>query len=452
VTKENTIGFTIAVGLASGGVIFLNAADIQQFYFIEDIFSFCMVGKMIIEDRFGIVEYGPLTGNERIMLSYGDEKSRRIVFNIIKISKVTMSSPTISTDGTQLAIYFVDTTYKNMTKKKFSKSWSNTNALTIMNDIIVNMGESEGDLNKILLKRYDDTDTNLSLVMPYWTPMEAIQWINKRTKPKGSKTIGKNLGGYLYYNNTYWDTNYGTNKDNNFTAAWKSINSLFSEPANIKSDWKDPLVYVFSGGEKGGDDPTYVNKILDWRYGGIDYSYSKKLQGGRMLSFNFDGKTFIDRTYKYSKKNDKQGVNWGMIDTITLLGNKSLFVDISERDSNINITSEINTNILDNMFYHEWLRRYSVQQTLSIIVKGWEKRFAGKMIELNWPSSERTNKAGNENVKGPYLIKSITHNFGTKQGYTQRIVLLKNAYYRSRNDSLIDATIKNTGIDQSLIK
>jgi len=447
---SKTIGFTVAIGL-SHGLTTLEPGDIQQFYFIEDIFSFCMVGKMIFEDRFGIIEYGPLTGNERLLLAYGAEKDRRIVFDIIKISKVTMSSPTLPTDGTQLVIYFVDTTYKNFTKKKFSKSWSSENALTLTKDILKNMGESEGDVNKILLKRFDDTDTKLDLIAPYWTPMEIMMWINKRAKPKGN-TVGNNLGGYLYYNNTYWDTNFGANKDNNFTAAWKSINSLFSEPANVKSKWKDPLIYVFSGGESGGDDPTYINKFLDWRYGGIDYTYTKKLQGGHMLGYNFDGKTFIDRTYKYSKKNDKEDVDLGMIDNVTLLGKKSLFVDISEKDSDINITSETNTGVMDNMYYNDWLRKYNIQQTLSVIVKGWEKRFAGKMIEVNWPSSERKNLTGNENIKGPYLIKSITHNFGTRQGYTQRMVLLKNAYYKSKNTSLIDATVKNSGMEQSLLK
>jgi len=448
---KETIGFTVALGL-NYGLTVLNAGDIQEFYFIEDIFSFCMVGKIIFEDRFGILEYGPLTGNERLMLAYGAEKDRRIIFDIIKIGKVTMSSPTLPTDGTQLVMYFVDTTYKNLTKRKFSKSWSDENALTLTKHILKNMGESEGDLNKILLKRFDDTDTNLDLVMPYWTPMETMMWINKRVKPKGSNLIGNDLGGYLYYNNTYWDTNFGANKDNNFTAAWKSINSLFSEPTNIKSKWKDPLVYVFSGGEEGGDDPTYVNKILDWRYGGIDYSYTKKLQGGHMLGYNFDGKTFIDKTYKYSKKNDKENVDYDMIDDVTLLGRKSLFIDISEKDSNINMTSESDIPTIENMMYHDWLRRYNIQQTLSVIVQGWEKRFAGKMIEVNWPSSEKTNPTGNENVKGPYLIKSITHNFGTRSGYIQRMVLLKNAYYKSKNISLIDATVKNTGTEHSLLK
>jgi len=44
---------------------------------------------------------------------------------------------------------------------------------------------------------------------------------------------------------------------------------------------------------------------------------------------------------------------------------------------------------------------------------------------------------------GPYVIKSVTHNFGTKQGYTQRLVLLKNAYYKS-DASLVELTETNT--------
>jgi hypothetical protein len=88
-----------------------------------------------------------------------------------------------------------------------------------------------------------------------------------------------------------------------------------------------------------------------------------------------------------------------------------------------------------------------------MIVRGWEGRFAGMMMkELVWRGFEDDNKLGNKNLIGPYLIKSITHNFGTKTGYTQRLVLLKNGYYKTDCDSLIDFNYKNFSSGGSILQ
>jgi hypothetical protein len=460
-------GFSIAIGLYFG-VIVLDPNDIQQFYFTEDIFSLCMGGKMIFEDKFGIVEFGPFNGSERLMLAYGEKDHRRLLFDIVKIERIEMTSSNDSLKNTQIAIYFTDTTYKYFTKRKYSLSWVGKNSKTILEDILHRLCEGDKTNEKIILKRYDDTETLLSFIMPYWAPIHSILWLNKRTKPKHKEEIGNELGGYLYYNNTYWDGDTKQNPDNNFTAAWKSINSLFSYPISKKdSEWIDYKTFVFSGGprdtnstapknqenaELNADSPMYVNKILEWRYGGIDYSVGKRIAGAHMMSYNFDGKKFIDRTYKYSKKNDKENVNWGMADISTMLGADTLFPDISVRDADIILNGNPNEDQLDYTFFLNWLRTYSVQQVLDVYVRGWEGRFAGMMIkELIWDSMDK-NTQFNDNMVGPYLIKSVTHNFGTKQGYTQKLILLKNAYYKSKNDSLVDATVKNIDSGGGVLK
>jgi len=450
-TQDTDPGFSVALGL-SKGVAGLDPGDIQQFYFIEDIFSFCMVGKMIFKDSYGIIEKGPMTGNERLVLSYGDKLSRRLLFDIIKIDKITSSSGTLNSKDTQIAIHFVDTTFKYFTKKKFSKSWKDENTLDILKDVLKKCEGHENE--KILLKRYDTPDTELNFVSPYWTPIEIMKWLNKRSIPKNID-VGKTLGGYLYYNNTYWDSGESSNQDNNFTAAWKGINNLFAYPSSSTDEkWIDILQYVFSGGpeDSTGDNMTYVNKVLDWNYGGIDFVNTRRLQGGHFLSYKFKGKELIDKTYKYTKENDEELVDYGMIDDITALGSKSLFVDISERDADITLDAETNGHVIKNMIFNDWMRNYSKQQSFSIIVRGWEERFAGKMIkDLYWPSMESNDYGGNKNMIGSFLIKSVTHNFGTKEGYKQRLVLLKNAYYQSDNDSLIIPSNINTSSGQKIL-
>jgi hypothetical protein len=71
--QENTGEFTVVLSLDIGDVT-LDASSVRQFYFIEDIFSFCVTGKIIFTDERGIFEFGPLTGNETISIVYGEEE------------------------------------------------------------------------------------------------------------------------------------------------------------------------------------------------------------------------------------------------------------------------------------------------------------------------------------------------------------------------------------------
>ncbi|MFW6377492.1 MAG: hypothetical protein ACOCZ5_02485 [bacterium] len=54
----------------------LSGDEVIQLYFVEDIFSYCMTGKMIFTDTRGLFEFGPITGNETIKIHYsrGDEE------------------------------------------------------------------------------------------------------------------------------------------------------------------------------------------------------------------------------------------------------------------------------------------------------------------------------------------------------------------------------------------
>ena len=62
-SQEDVRTFTVVINTARG-LVTLDPSDIIQFYFIEDIFSMSLVGKIIMKDNRGLVEFAPLTGNE----------------------------------------------------------------------------------------------------------------------------------------------------------------------------------------------------------------------------------------------------------------------------------------------------------------------------------------------------------------------------------------------------
>ena len=84
---------------------------------------------------------------------------------------------------------------------------------------------------------------------------------------------------------------------------------------------------------------------------------------------------------------------------------------------------------------------------MHIIVDGHEKRYAGGLIEVNFPPrvSKNSGATANLNLSGKYLIKTITHYFNPSDsmGYRQKMVLIKNGYDGPTINALLPATKKN---------
>jgi hypothetical protein len=91
--------------------IALNNADINQLYFIEDIFKFCLIGTMTFNDRYNLMEYGPFTGNEKIAIVYAvdDKRSRELLFDIWKVGRIQQIGTGINeTSENMITMHFVD--------------------------------------------------------------------------------------------------------------------------------------------------------------------------------------------------------------------------------------------------------------------------------------------------------------------------------------------------------
>lgn len=409
--QEFTNIFSVVLSLESQDVSISNE-DIKSCYFIEDIFSFCITGKLVFYDRYGILEHGPFTGNEQLTIVYGEKNIIELPFDIWKISKIQQTSNTNPISENMMEIYFVDILFELYTLRRYSKSFTGKKLIsTIINEILTNVVEMES--NRINIETSSNYMTNF--IIPYWTPMETIKWLCKRGKGFDSETPG-----YLCYNNT---------KDG-FSTNVYTINKLLDDKNYI-----DSTPYIFEGSM------DKKNKILNWSISGIDKSSTKVLRGGFWRGFDSQTKSFLNLDYRY-----KDGIEDSM-----LLGKKSLFNDISEETVNKYI-GESDINTLQNIAYSEWVRRYSIQQIVSIVIRGNENNYAGQQIEIKWSSVIK--KSYNKMMKGKYLVKSITHMFvgGGNMGYTQRMLLIKNAYSDADIMSLLNATKINIYGEKNITK
>jgi len=429
-TSEHTKDFSVQI-MTANGIILLDNRNIIQAYIIEDIYSFCMTGKIKFYDLQGIAEYGPFTGVERIQFIFGNQEEegsfeKRVVFDIYKIQKAT-GSLGIETESTPVfELIFTEPLFKRLTQQRFSKAYNYNNILItdIIQDILINIC----DLDEIELGDIEESKTKLrNFYIPYWTPAQALKWLISRAN-------GKETGqpGYLLYQNT-------KGQDVNTV----KVNIVTLEKLFRKESIAPNIMYLFED-----PNPYYRNKITSWKKEGLDQMSYKDIAGGQRIGFNSLQKKILRSNFSYKDAFDNR---------FTVLGNKTLFYDLSEDIFKKNETqTPINPTIIDYtginnderleaFNYSKFIKRYSLQQSVSIIVPGYEDRKAGDMIDIMWPTAVKDGtEVYNKNLSGNWLVKSVIWQYNPgSPPFTQKMVLLKNGYTRPDID-LYPATLKNT--------
>ncbi len=381
----------------------LQMEDVEVFYFIEDIFSHSMNGVLRFRDMYGFSEFAPLTGdNERIHIRYGQDSDKELSFDVYQVSEIAGLNPS-GEQQNLIEIVFVDGLFQLFTQQKFSRSWQDESISNIVRHI------SRYALGVDTFSNIEGSTETIDFVMPFWTVKHAIDYLARR----GTGSISGQPG-YLFFNNS------------------KGLNFVTLDTLLDGSPKKTGLTspgYVF---DRPGE-PFYTNKILGWTMEGVDNFQMNKLRGRSSFGYDFLTKTLISNSYEYSDS----------LSNVTVLGRKSLYSDIGTSRADYVLEGESDPKILDAMYYGEFSKRYSLQQAIKLVVRGHEDRFAGDMLEILWPSTEKA-LLHNENLKGLYLVKSVTNQWSSSRpGWIQKLVCIKNGYTSSRNKNLLNATKQN---------
>lgn len=384
----------------------LDMKDVEMFYFIEDIFTHCMTGVLRFTDLYGFAEFAPLTGNqEKIHIVYGKDKDISLSFDVYQVNEIVpQTGGGVADMGSQnlIELVLVDPLFNFLTNQRWSRSWSQDTISNIVNHI------SRYHLNASITN-IEASNELIDFCMPFWTPKQAITWLSRRAT---SSATGK--AGYLFFN-----TSQGLN--------YVTIDKLLQGSPRKTGETKG--VYVF----KNPQNVNYINNILGWSLTGVDNFFLKWIRGSTKFGYDFSTKSLLETSNTISDG----------IKNITVLGRKALYSDIGTARANYMIEGESDSDTLQTMYHDEFNKRYTLQQGIKIIVKGNEERYAGSLIEIEWPSTEKE-LVHNRQLKGLYLVKSVTHQWSpSRPGWIQKMVLLKNGYTDSRNRNLINATRKN---------
>jgi hypothetical protein len=94
---------------------------IKELYFIEDINSVCKTGYISFYDEIGIMEFGPITGNEKIHISFGYKDIKEYTFYFYQLPKITQVDPN-SPDKSIITLHFTETLFFNLNFNNYSYS------------------------------------------------------------------------------------------------------------------------------------------------------------------------------------------------------------------------------------------------------------------------------------------------------------------------------------------
>jgi len=402
--------------------------SIEYLYLIEDLYSFCMTGRIKFIDRIGISEFGPLNGSEKMKIRFGNDGGEgnynNITMNIQKIEKIDRVNETRPASNDMIELVLVDEFYQQWHSHFWSKSWVDTKISDIIKDIAT---------NHVGITEFDNFEPTRE-VLPYFdthnrTPAECISWLMNRASGRESKQPG-----YLCYhgNNNEKDT-FGYNL---ITLEQLMQNKEWMPPY----DQNDKAAYMFEN-----DSQYYINKIKNHKVLNIDLNAIKSLSGGTLMGWDIKRKKLIKQVYTYEDAVDK----------FTILGRNTLFpTELQISKTTVKVDGYSNEGIMDNLWFGNWYKEYCNQQLVHITVDGHTKRQVGGMIRVIWPSHQEgesntvsyNKETFNKQLDGRFLIKSITNYFSKDipmTGWQQKLVCIKNGYTSSPNPNLIPAKNKN---------
>ena len=159
---------------------------IHDCFFIEDIFTPYIKGKLVFVDVDGFLEQGPFTGDEILSLVYGNEEEREIVFHIWEVRRILQTTEANSTTQPLIEIVFVDETYYLSMARAISYSFqAQTKYTDMVNYILKNMlGWEEKNINLEACKN----SCADAVALPYWPLMKSIKFLLRRAKSSKTNT------------------------------------------------------------------------------------------------------------------------------------------------------------------------------------------------------------------------------------------------------------------------
>lgn len=231
-----------------------------EFSYIEDIYSFCASGHLIVADSRGFIEAFELTGNEFIEINFSKTKNDPDTDDqYFRVYKISDREPAKNGMSETYKIYFCSEEFLLSEQIKVSKSYMGTKISDIVNDILLN--QMKVDPNNIDV--VEETTGIYDFVVPRMKPLEAISWLSTYARPAGKPgsdmLFFETLNGFTFRSlqSMYETPTYGTykfqpkNLDKSFTQTEDKLTTVIDYEIVKNHD----VLHEISAG-------TYANKLI----------------------------------------------------------------------------------------------------------------------------------------------------------------------------------------------
>lgn len=360
----------------------------------EDMFSNTMSGNLIIGDAVGLISNLPIIGHEKVKFQISSEiwGTKSFDFFVYSIAERTIENSAL----TNYILNFIS--IEAYIDPTVSKSYRGTHS-----DIVSKIFKDWIGTEKNIQLEQSSYDT--SLVVPFWSAFEAINWISSRCT-----SVNGTLPGFLFYENQT-----GFN--------FRSMETIFKEDA----------IGTFSYRDSNIASSVSKNKV---EFEGLTIQDYEVLHYADSLQENASGAAGVVLYTKDITKNFWDKSIWNYQDNF----NKTVHLDKFPMSPDVNAyglalkgkTTDTriaysHDNLFDNIsnpFRHvDWVaQRISLMSQinnikLNLSLAGHIAFTCGKTIELQFPKNTGTARGSNhsdEYLSGKYLISSVRHNFQLK--------------------------------------
>ena len=200
---------------------------VQDLNIYEDFFSNVMSGDLVIKDSQDVFGAFKMHGNEFLYIKLVTPSLQAFekYFRVYKVSDMALNNLNAYT----YKIYFCSEEFVLNQQKLISKSYKNMTNSDIVRDIVINgLGVKP---EKFLDKNIENTKNVQNLIVPYYRPFEAINWIS-------SFSLNDNLSSAFFFYETHEGFNFKSLRTIYEQAPYKQITI---NPKNL-NDEKDKEV------------------------------------------------------------------------------------------------------------------------------------------------------------------------------------------------------------------
>jgi hypothetical protein len=393
----------------------------------EDMFANTLTGQLILNDTMGIIKHFPLVGNEKVSITFylpGDVQGNKPVELKFRVFNVSGNTKTSTTNARFVVLELTSEEHTKGTTARFSRSLSSMPYSEMVKKI----------LREQVFNPEDNIGVNVSptigkknMIVPYWTPFYAINWIAQKSVSKEDFTRCD----YVFYQTI------------NGFYHFVPISEMKALPVTAK------YTYVPGGNRtETGDMPIadYLRNISSFSVISMHNKVKSVATGvysSSLITFDTTTKTYKRHSYDYEEQFKKETAisEYPIVsfpNEQTSLYASSMIKMYPKHSFQFN-KHPVNDNVEQYALRRQATMNRLNTQSLRLDVPGDSRLHVGDIVDVAIPSFEDpVNKSEWKDtiLSGKYMVTAIKHMI-MDDDYSMEMVVSKDSYDYQLPDSKI---------------